>query len=115
MMLPDSPVTREYCAARSGGLERVQAMAERRMDHHSEKLDDLTGACIRLTAAVDRLGQILEKQDQRLERAENRSITAFLASSGGKFLLRFGGIVLLILLSTAVGINVFQVIKEAMG
>lgn len=115
-MIPqEHTVSREYCSARSGGLERVQTMAERRLDHHGEKLDDLTRACIQLTAAVDRLSLILEKQDQRLDRVENRSVAAFLGSSGGKTLLRLGGIVLLILLSAAVGINVFQVIKEALG
>lgn len=97
---------------RSGGIERVQQMAERRLDGHGQKLDDLTRACIQLTAAVERVTLILERQDQRLDRVENRGLLSFLESSGGKSMLRFIGVGLLILLGAAVGINVFQIISE---
>ncbi len=111
-MSQENNISREYCSMRSGGIERVQKMAERRLDGHGQKLDDLTCACIRLTAAVERVTLILERQDQRLDRVENRSLLSFLESSGGKSLLRFIGIGLLILLGAAVGINVFQIISE---
>lgn len=105
-------MTPEYCTARSGGIERVQQMAERRLDGHGRKLDDLTRACIQLTAAVDRVSLILEKQDQRLDRLEGRSLSAFLASSGGKTLLRILGVGLLILIGAGVGVNIIQILTE---
>ncbi len=108
------PITHDYCEVRSGGIERVQRMAERRMDGHGQKLDDLTRACVQLTAAVDRVTRILEKQDMRLERVENRSPFAFLETAGGKTLLRFLGAVILILLCAGVGVNVFQILKEVL-
>ena len=77
-------VSHDYCAARSGGLERVQKMAEHRMDGHGQKLDDLTRACIQLTAAVERVSLILEKQDRRLDRVEDRDLASFLQTQGGK-------------------------------
>lgn len=111
-MIPEEHISKEYCAARSGGIERVQKMAERRLDGHSHKLDDLTGACIRLTAAVERVTLILERQDQRLDRLENRSFLAFLETPAGKALIRFIGIGLLVLLSAGLGVNVVQLLKE---
>lgn len=113
-MSQEHGISREYCAMRSGGLERVQQMAERRLDGHGQKIDDLTRACIQLTAAVERVSLILEKQDQRLDRVENRSLLSFLESSGGKTLLRFMGIGLLVLLGAAVGVNVFQILSEVL-
>ena len=92
----------------------MQKMAERRMDGHSQKLDDLTRACIQLTAAVERVTLILEKQDQRLNRVENRGILSFIESKSGQSLLRFLGIGLLILLGAAVGVNVFQILLEVL-
>lgn len=111
-MSAEHGISRDYCEVRSGGIERVQRMAERRLDGHGQKLDDLTRACLQLTAAVERVTLILEKQDLRLERVENRSLPAFLNTSGGKLLLRGIGIGLLILLCAGVGVNVFQILKE---
>ena len=82
------------------------------MDSHGKKLDELTVACIRLTAAVERVTLILEKQDQRLERVENRDLRSFLESPAGKSLIRFLGIGLLTLLCAGLGINIFQLLKE---
>lgn len=113
-MMPDHNISREYCEARSGGIERVQRMAERRLDAHGQKLDDLTAACIQLTAAVERVTLILEKQDLRLDQVENKEPLAFLNTAGGKALLRMAGIAVLILLCAAVGINVFQILKEVL-
>ncbi len=112
--MQEHPISHDYCAMRSNGIERVQQMAERRMDGHGQKLDDLTRACIQLTAAVDRVSLILEKQDQRLDRVENRGLLSFLESSGGKTLLRFLGIGLLILLGAGVGVNIFQILSEVL-
>ncbi len=114
MMTQDHIVSREYCDARSGGIERVQRMAERRLDSHGQKLDDLTAACLQLTAAVDRATLILEKQDLRLDQVENKEPLSFLNTAGGKMLLRLAGVGLLILLCAAVGINVFQILKEVL-
>ena len=114
-MSAEQGVDREYCNLRSNGLEHLQQRAEQRLDSHSQKLDDLTAACIGLTAAVDRVSLLLEKQDQRLDRVENRSLSSFLGTAGGKALLRFGGIFLLVLLSAAVGVNVIQLIKEVLS
>lgn len=111
-MTPEQGVSREFCTVRSGSIQRVQEMAERRLDHHSRKLDELAAASIQLTAAVERVSLILEKQDQRLERAENRDLYAFLSSSGGKSLLRIVGIGTLLLLSAGVGVNIFQIVSE---
>lgn len=111
-MISEEHISKEYCAARSGGIERVQKMAERRLDGHGQKLDDLTGACIRLTAAVERVTLILERQDQRLDRLESRGVLAFLESSAGKAMIRFIGIGALALLSAGLGINVIQLLKE---
>ncbi len=113
--MQEYPISHDYCAARSNGIERVQKMAERRIDGHGQKLDDLTRACIQLTAAVDRVSLILEKQDQRLDRLENRNWLSFLESNGGKTLLRFLGIGLLILLGAAVGVNVVQLLSEVLS
>lgn len=113
-MSQEQNVSREYCTVRSGGIERVQVMAERRLDGHSRKLDDLTRACIQLTAAVERVSLLLEKQDQRLARVENRSLLSFLESSGGKALLRWLGIGLLILIGAGVGVNIFQILSEVL-
>lgn len=114
-MSQEQSISREYCAVRSGGIERVQQMAERRLDGHGQKLDDLTRACIQLTAAVERVTLILEKQDQRLDRVESRGLLSFLESSGGKALVRWLGVGLLTLLSAGVGVNVFQTVKELLG
>lgn len=111
-LIREAQVSREYCAARSGGLERVQQMAEHRLEGHGRKIDDLTRACIQLTAAVERVSLILEKQDKRLDRVESRNPFSFLESAGGKTLLRFLGIGLLILLCAGVGVNIFQLLKE---
>ena len=108
MVNQEHSVTHDYCTARSGGLERVQQMAERRLDGHGQKLDDLTRACIQLTAAVERVTLILEKQDRRLDRVEDRDLSAFLESSGGKALIRWGGILLLVLLAAGIGINILD-------
>lgn len=113
-MSSEHSINRDYCDVRSGGIERVQRMAERRLDGHGQKLDDLTRACIQLTAAVDRVTLILEKQDQRLDHLESRNPFSFLNTAGGKLLLRVAGAALLLLLSAAVGINVFQIIKEVL-
>ncbi len=113
-MSAELPVAHDYCNARSGGIERVQKMAERRMDSHGQKLDDLTRACVQLTAAVERMSLILEKQDARLDRLESRKTLAFFETTGGKTLVRFLGIGLLLLLSAAVGINFFQILKEVL-
>ncbi len=113
-MMQEEGISKEYCAARSGGIERVQKMAERRLNGHGQKLDDLTAACIRLTAAVERVTLILERQDQRLDRLENRGILAFLESAAGKTLVRFLGVGLLVLLSAALGVNVLQLLKEVL-
>ena len=113
--MQEYPITHDYCTARSGGIERVQKMAERRMDGHGQKLDDLTRACVQLTAAVDRVSLILEKQDQRLDRLENRNPLAFLETSGGKTILRLAGIGFLVLLSAGVGINLVRIISEVFG
>lgn len=108
MVNQEHGVSHDYCAARSGGLERVQKMAERRMDGHGQKLDDLTRACIQLTAAVERVSLILEKQDRRLDRVEDRDLASFLQTEGGKHLVRWIGIVLLVLLAAGVGINLME-------
>lgn len=113
-MIPEDRVSREYCAVRSGGIERVQEMAERRMDGHGQKIDDLKSACIRLTAAVERVTLILERQEQRLDRLETHGFSAFLESTAGKMLVRFLGIGLLILLAAGLGINVVQLLKEVL-
>jgi hypothetical protein len=110
----ENNISREYCAVRSGGIERVQQMAERRLDGHGQKLDDLTRACIQLTAAVERVTLILEKQDRRLDRVENRSLLHFLESNGGKALIRFVGIGALVLLGAGVGVNIFQILSEVL-
>ena len=110
----ENGITREYCEVRSAGIERVQQMAERRLDSHGQKLDDLTRACIQLTAAVERVTLILEKQDLRLDRLETKNPLSFLETAGGKTLLRFFGVTALILLCAGVGINVFQVLKEVL-
>ncbi len=110
----EHPITKEYCSVRSGGIERVQQMAERRLNGHGKKIDDLTAACIQLTAAVDRVTLILEKQDQRLDRMESRGLLSFLESGGGKTMLRFIGIGMLVLLGAAVGVNIFQIISEVL-
>ena len=114
LMIPEDHVSREYCAVRSGGIERVQKMAERRMDGHGQKIDDLKSACIRLTAAVERVTLILERQEQRLDRLESRGFLAFLESAAGKTLIRFLGIGLLILIAAGLGINVVQLLKEVL-
>ena len=80
----EAQVSREYCAARSGGLERVQQMAEHRLEGHGRKIDDLTRACIQLTAAVERVSLILEKQDKRLDRVESRNPFPFWRAREGK-------------------------------
>ena len=113
-MISEEHISKEYCAVRSGGIERVQKMAERRLDGHGQKLDDLTGACIRLTAAVERVTLILERQDQRLDRLENKGFLAFLESPAGKILIRFIGVGLLVLLSAGLGINIVQLLKEVL-
>lgn len=113
-MIPQEHISKEYCAARSGGIERVQKMAERRLDGHGQKLDDLTAACLRLTAAVERVTLLLERQEERLDRLENRSLQAFLQSPAGKLLVRFLGVGFLVLLSAGLGINVFQLLKEVL-
>ncbi len=110
--MPGSAVSREYCSARSGGLERVQQMAERRLDGHGQKIEDLTRLCVQLTGAFDRVSVLLEKQDRRLEQLEKRRPFAFLESEGGKTMLRFLGIGLLILLCAGVGVNIFTILKE---
>lgn len=112
--MQEHPITHDYCAMRSKGIERVQERAERRMDGHSQKLDDLTRACLQLTATVDRVSLLLEKQDQRLDRVENRGLLPFLESGPGKTLLRFLGIGLLTLLGAAVGVNLFQILSEVL-
>ncbi len=112
-MSAENGISHEYCHARSGGLERIQKMSERRLDSHGKKLDELTVACIRLTSAVERVTLILEKQDARLERVENRSLRSFLESSAGKMILRMVGVGLLAMLGAGLGINIFQLIKEA--
>ena len=113
-MMQEEHVSMEYCAARSGGIERVQKMGERRMDGHGQKIDDLKAACIRLTAAVERVPLILERQEQRLDRLENHGFWSFLESGAGKALARFLGIGLLVLLAAALGINVGQLVQEVL-
>lgn len=112
MMSAENNISKEYCQARSGGIERVQRMAERRLDGHGQKLDDLTRACVQLTAAVERVTLILEKQDQRLDHLEARNPFSFFNTAGGKLLMKVGCAALLILLCGAVGINIFQILKE---
>jgi len=90
---PEYPISHDYCEARSGGIERVQRMAERRLDGHGQKIDDLTRACVQLTAAVDRVTRILEKQDQRLDRVENRNPFSYLETPGGKLLMLWSSFV----------------------
>jgi hypothetical protein len=113
-MIPEEHISKEYCAARSGGIERVQKMAERRLDGHGQKLDDLTAACIRLTAAVERVTLILERQEERLDQLENRNGRNFFESAAGKTLIRYLGIGLLILICAALGINAVQILKEVL-
>ncbi len=108
-------MSREWCSMRSDGLERMQQRADRRLDHHSKKLDQLSTATVQLAAAVDRVSQLLEKQDKRLDRLESRSPFAFLETNGGRMLLRFLGVGLLILLCAGVGVNVVQIIKEVLA
>ena len=108
-MEPREGISHDYCAVRSGSLERVQKMAERRMDGHGKKIDDLTRASLQLTAAVERVSLILEKQDKRLDRVEDRGILAFLKTEGGKALARWLGITLLAILAAAIGINLTEV------
>ena len=106
------PLSKDWCSLRSEGLERVQQRAEYRLDAHSKKLDELSAAAIQLSSAVERVSQLLEKQDKRIDRLENRSALAFLERPGGRLLIKFIGIGLLILLSAGVGINVMQILKE---
>ena len=110
-MEPQEGISRDYCAVRSGSLERVQKMTERRLDGHGKKLDDLTRASLQLTAAVERLSLILEKQDKRLDRVEDRGFLAFLKTEGGKALARWAGIILLAVLAAAIGINLTEVLS----
>lgn len=105
-------VSHAYCAARSDGLEQMQKLTVRRLEGQERKLEELTKVSIQLTAAVDRATLILEKQDVRLERVENRSPFAFLETQGGKTLLRFLGIGLLLLLCAGLGVNIFQLLRE---
>ena len=106
-MIPEEHISKEYCAARSGGIERVQKMAERRLDGHGHKLDDLT-------AAVERVTLLLERQEQRLDHLENRNFRAFFESATGKAILRYIAVGLLILLSAALGVNAVQILKEVL-
>ncbi len=108
MVTNEQAVSHDYCAVRSGGIERVQKMAERRLDGHGQKLDDLTRACIQLTAAVDRVSLILEKQDRRLDRVEDRGLLPFLQSPAGKAVIRWVGLGLLVLLAAGVGVNLLE-------
>jgi len=110
----ENGISHDYCNVRSGSLERVQQMSQQRLDSHGKKLDELTVACIRLTSAVERVTLILEKQDARLDRVERRNLFSFLESAPEKMLVRFLGVGLLILLSAALGINVFQLLKEVL-
>lgn len=109
------PMSREWCSMRSESLERMQQRADRRLDSHSQKLDQLSTATVQLAAAVDRVSQLLEKQDKRLERLENRSPLAIFETNGGRMLLRFLGVGLLILLCAGVGVNVIQILKEVLA
>ena len=109
------PLSKDWCSLRSEGLERVQKRSEHRLDLHSKKLDELSAAAIQLTAAVERVSQLLEKQDERLSRLENRSPLSFLDTPGGRLLLRFLGVGLLILLSAGVGVNMMQILKEVLA
>ncbi|MBQ7090039.1 MAG: hypothetical protein IJN82_02880 [Clostridia bacterium] len=113
-MSAENGISHDYCNMRSGSLETLQQMSQRRLDSHGKKLDELTVACIRLTAAVERVTLILERQDARLERVERRNLFSFLESQTGKLILRFLGVGLLVLLSAALGINVFQLLKEVL-
>ncbi len=96
---------------RSGGIERVQKLNERRIEGQGQKLDDLTKACIQLTGAVERMTSILERQEQRLDHLENRTLFSFFNTAGGKTLLRFVGIGLLLLLCSGLGINALKILE----
>lgn len=101
-------ISRDYCALRSGNLEREQQREEQR-------LEELSAACARLTAAIERVSLLLERQEARLDRMEKRDLFALLSGKNGRLLLRFTAVFLLVLLSAAVGINIFQVMKEVLG
>ena len=105
------PVTNEYCAARSGGIERVQQLSERRIEGQGQKLDDLTKACLQLTGAVERITVLLERQEQRLNRVEERSPYGFFETAGGKALMRAVGVGLLLLLCSALGLNALKILE----
>lgn len=108
-------LSKEWCELRSDSIEREQHHAERRLDSHSQKIDELSTATIQLASAVERVSQLLEKQDKRIERLENKSPFSFFESAGGKLLVRFVGIGLLILLCAGVGVNVMQILKEVLA
>lgn len=109
------PLSKDWCSMRSEGLERIQQRSEHRLDLHSKKIDELSTAAVRLTAAVDRVSQLLEKQDERIDRLENRSLITFLTTPGGRLLLRLFGAGLLILICAGVGVNIVQIIKEVLA
>ncbi len=96
---------------RSGGIERVQKLTERRIEDQGQKLDDLTKACVKLTGAVERMTALLERQEQRLDRMEEHPPFGFFETAGGKTLLRFVGIGLLLLLCSGLGINALKLLE----
>ncbi len=109
------PLSKDWCSLRSEGLERVQQRSEHRLDLHSRKLDELSAAAIQLSGAVERVSQLLEKQDKRIDRLENRSTLSFLERPSGRLLMKFLGVALLILISAGVGVNIIQIIKEVLA
>ena len=110
-MMSTQPISQDYCNMRSGGIERVQKLNERRIEGQGKKLDELTKACIQLTGAVERMTDILERQEQRMDQMEQRTPFAFFETAGGKTFLRFIGIGLLILLCSALGVNALQILE----
>ncbi len=96
---------------RSGGIERVQKLNERRIEGQEQKLDDLTKACIQLTGAVERMTSILERQEQRMDRMETHNPLAFFETGGGKTLLKFIGIGILLIICSALGLNTLKILE----
>lgn len=96
---------------RSGGIERVQKLNERRIEDQQQKIDDLTKACIRLTDAVERMTGILERQEQRMDRLETHNPLAFFETTGGKMLMRFIGVGAVLIICSALGLNTLKILE----
>lgn len=108
--MSDELISEQTCERCRADLDSKLSVAERRLNKHSEEIDDWKEVNIRLTVIQETQTKLMEKFEKKIDEMEKQcnEKPKFLQSKAFERIVIIIGIIAIMITATAVGVNVAE-------